>query len=254
MKVQEQLKSRSSRGKKGRTAPVEHQSGGMTIITESQIPALNGLPRPVLSADQRSLQQSLSGFLSKYIDGLATGLRLLDTAALTLLVDDLCRAREENRQIFILGNGGSAAVASHLANDLGKQRFDDPRYSFRVLSLTDNVPWITATANDFGYDHVFVNQLKNLLQPGDLVISISSSGNSKNVLHAVDYANERGARTWGLVGFEGGALKDRAQQIIYTPSQPGQYGYAEDISAVVCHMVSIYITERDAARYAEEHR
>lgn len=98
---------------------------------------------------------------------------------------DLLKARAEDRQIFIIGNGGSAAAASHMATDFAKNRFKDETKNFRVMSLSDNTSWITATANDYGYENIFTNQLKNLMRPGDIVIAISSSGNSQNVVRAV---------------------------------------------------------------------
>ena len=121
-----------------------------------------------------------------------------------LLVNRILAAREEKRQIFFFGNGGSAAIASHIVTDLAKDRFEDENALFRVQSLNDNVSWFSATANDFGYEKVFVSQLKNLLQPEDLVIAISSSGNSPNVVKAIEFANQKGAETWGIVGFDSG--------------------------------------------------
>src|SRR5579862_9301950 len=120
----------------------------------------------------------------------------------------LTAARNEGRQVFIIGNGGSAALASHLAVDLGKGCSRNREKRFKVLSLTDNVPWMTALSNDISYEDVFVEQLKNYAEKGDILIAISSSGNSKNVLKAVHYANEVGCETVGVSGFVGGKLKE----------------------------------------------
>lgn len=187
-----------------------------------------------------------ASFFSKYSDKIHEILQAMDVQAVETFARELVMARERNSQIFIFGNGGSAAAASHFANDLAKQRFEDERSLFRVMSLTDNVPWMTATANDIGYEKVFLSQLKNLLQPDDLVIAISSSGNSESVTRAVEYANEKGALTYGIVGFGGGRLKDTAQRNLYIPTKKGQYGYMEDVTVILSHMVSIYIYEQDA--------
>jgi D-sedoheptulose 7-phosphate isomerase len=124
------------------------------------------------------------------------------------LIDLLLAANAEGRTIFILGNGGSAATASHFACDLGKNTISPGVTRFRVVPLTDNMPLITAWANDTAYDNVFVEQLDALVKPGDVVIGISGSGNSENVLRAIRLANERGAVTVGMCGFDGGQLND----------------------------------------------
>ncbi len=140
-----------------------------------------------------------------------------------------------------------------MGNDFTKERFADERLLFRVVGLTDNVSTITATGNDFGYDYIFVNQLKNLLQPGDLVVSISSSGNSPNILKAVEYANKKGATTYGIVGFNGGKLKDSATKSIYIPTRPGQYGFMEDVTLILVHIMSVFIYEQDKELAEKRH-
>lgn len=187
-------------------------------------------------------------FIRGYADGLAKVINALDVAQIEALVVDLLAARDSKRQIFVFGNGGSASTASHIVNDFTKQRFDDESLLFRFVGLNDNISWLTATANDFGYEMVFVNQLKNLLQPGDVVIGISSSGNSPNITRAIQYANDKGAITWGLVGFEGGELKKQAKKLVYIPTKVGQYGFHEDVTLIVNHMMSVYIYEWDRER------
>jgi D-sedoheptulose 7-phosphate isomerase len=147
----------------------------------------------------------------------------------------LTAAREEGRQVFLCGNGGSAALASHLAVDLGKGCSRNRDKRFRVLSLTDNVPWMTALSNDISYEDVFVEQLRNYAQKGDVLFAISSSGNSKNVLKAVQYANQTGCETIGCSGFAGGKLKEMVKHHIHVKSE--HMGLIEDGQMVVGHML-----------------
>ena len=154
-------------------------------------------------------------------------------------------AYTEDRQVFIMGNGGSAATASHMACDLAKNVY--PIGSglsfrrFRVSSLTDNVPLITALANDCGYDQVFAEQLANLLQEDDLVIAISASGNSPNILKGLALARERGARTAALLGFDGGLARDLADVSIVVDSR--DYGTVEDLHLIVNHLVATWLRQ-----------
>lgn len=141
-----------------------------------------------------------------------------------------------------MGNGGSAATASHFACDLAKgTTMDNPsmRKRFKVTALTDNVPLLTAWANDIDYENMFVEQLKNLLEEGDLVIAISGSGNSKNVLKAVEYANTRAAKTVGLTGFEGGRLKDMVKECLIVPSNSIER--IEDVHLILEHLLCSYL-------------
>ena len=119
----------------------------------------------------------------------------------------LLQAREEGRTIFIIGNGGSAATASHMANDLNKGATVSGQRRFRALALTDNVPLITAWANDTRYELIFVEQMANYLRPGDVLVAISGSGNSPNIIAAVEWARREGAVTVGLTGGNGGRLR-----------------------------------------------
>lgn len=195
-------------------------------------------------------ETTFRGFFQNYAKNLIRVLHSVNVQEVEALIEDILKARECGRQIFVCGNGGSAASASHMATDFSKQRFEDEKLMFRIMSLNDNTSWITATANDMGYEHVFENQLKNLLQPEDVVIGISSSGNSPNITRAIDYANAKGAITYGIVGFNGGELIKKAQKSVFIPSKIGQYGYMEDITLIINHMMSIFIYERDKARLA----
>lgn len=160
-------------------------------------------------------------------------------------IAEILSARERDANIFIVGNGGSAALASHFACDLGKGTLIDHNNGqkrFRVISLTDNIPLITAWANDHGYEHIFEQQLQNLMVSGDLVFAISGSGSSLNVLRAMDLAKAYGARTVGLTGFEGGKLKDRCDVCVILPSDNMQI--IEDFQLSVTHAISSVIRRR----------
>jgi D-sedoheptulose 7-phosphate isomerase len=144
--------------------------------------------------------------------------------------------------IFIIGNGGSAAIASHFACDLGKGCTIPGHKRFNVHSLTDNTPWMTAISNDFSYEDVFVAQLENFVGPDDLLISISSSGNSPNIIKAMKYAKEVKAETVAFVGFKGGGAKDLADHCIWIDSMT--YGVVEDAHSILEHMVTTEIRTR----------
>ncbi len=145
------------------------------------------------------------------------------------------------RMIFVCGNGGSGSNASHFCEDIGKgtlrrQDFDNDRKKrMRILSLTDNTPYILAWGNDEGFDRVFVEQLKNLAGPGDLLIAISGSGNSPNILRAVEWANKNGLKTFGCTGFSGGKLRTLAHQSMHVPLD--DMGIVESIHLTAFHWV-----------------
>jgi D-sedoheptulose 7-phosphate isomerase len=191
----------------------------------------------------------VSRFVSKYTAGLMQVMQKVSVESISQFVDVLLRARAEDKQIFIIGNGGSASLASHLATDLIKERFPDPRYLFRVMSLTDSASTITATANDFGYDLSFVNQLKPWVREGDVVVAISSSGNSANIVKALEYASDAGARTVGLLGFDGGKAASLVNTLVQIPCGTGQYGFAEDATSVIAHMITVMIFEHDRKNF-----
>jgi D-sedoheptulose 7-phosphate isomerase len=157
------------------------------------------------------------------------------------LADALYETYQHRRMAFVCGNGGSGSNASHFCEDLGKmtirrEDFDnDRKQRLRILSLTDNTPYILAWANDEGFDRVFVEQLKNLASPGDLLIAISGSGNSPNVLRAVDWANRNGLKTFGCTGFSGGKLRTLAQQGLHVPLD--DMGIVESIHLTAFHWV-----------------
>jgi D-sedoheptulose 7-phosphate isomerase len=179
--------------------------------------------------------------IGAYLTRLKSEMDRLDPAESTRLGELLFDAYRRGNAIFIFGNGGSACLASHFCEDLGKGSFreeelsDEAKQRLKVLSLTDNVGYLTALANDVGYEQVFVQQLMNYGQPGDLVIAISGSGNSRNVLAAVDWANRHGLKTFGMTGYDGGKLRGMQEDGIHVPLD--DMGMVEAIHGCLIHWV-----------------
>jgi D-sedoheptulose 7-phosphate isomerase len=161
-----------------------------------------------------------------------------------LVIDELLSAHDRGASIFTLGNGGSASLASHFACDLGKGTLvqHNSKKRFRVISLADNVPLLTAWANDHGYDRVFAEQLENLVESNDVVFAISGSGNSPNVIRALEVARHHGARTIGLTGFEGGKMKSLCDVCVILPSD--NMHVIEDFHLSMTHAISSVIRRR----------
>jgi D-sedoheptulose 7-phosphate isomerase len=165
----------------------------------------------------------------------------VDTAEMEAFADAVYDCYLRRRTVFIAGNGGSGSNASHFCEDLGKGTLrrrdfdDDSKRRIRVLSLTDNTPYILAWGNDEGFDRVFVEQLKNLAEPGDLLVAISGSGNSANILKAVEWANRNSILTFGCTGFDGGKLRALAQQGLHVPLD--DMGLVESIHLTAFHWV-----------------
>ena len=178
-------------------------------------------------------------FINGYISELQNTIARVSAEQVKKVIDVILATRERDGQIFVIGNGGSAATASHLAVDLGKGAAREGERRFRVMSLTDNVPWMSALSNDLSYADVFSEQLKNFARPGDLLIAISGSGNSENVLRAVQYANSIGCDTIGLAGFAGGRLRQEARQCIVIDSD--HMGRIEDGHLILQHIVTYYL-------------
>jgi len=184
-------------------------------------------------------------FIKNYFKELKETIDKISVEDIKKVTDILYKAYKKNKQIFIIGNGGSASTASHFACDLSKgtlQRvYNEKEKRFRVISLTDNVAHLTALANDLDYNDVFSQQLRNLVNSGDIVIAITGSGNSQNILNAADTASKSGAITIGFLGFDGGKLKDKVDYYIHIPSN--HYGRIEDLHLVLSHLISSYLTE-----------
>ena len=173
-------------------------------------------------------------WISDYVCAQKATLDSIPTEGVAQLVQQLRAAFQQDRQIFVFGNGGSAANASHFATDLGKGASDKLGKSFRVLSLNDNVAWMTAIGNDYSYDEVFVRQLRNYGRPGDLAMALSVSGNSPNCVKALEWARQNGLRTVALVGAKRGRMAEVAEQVIVINDT--HYGRVEDAQMGICHL------------------
>jgi len=186
-------------------------------------------------------EESGAMFARRYVEHLSALLARLDVEAVGRIIDLFRDARTRGATIFFLGNGGSAATASHFANDFGVCASPEGQTPFRSMSLTSNIAFVTCLANDFGYDQVFTRQLRNLMRPGDVVVGISASGNSPNAVEALRYAKENGGIPVALVGFDGGAMKDIADHVIHVETGKGDYGPVEDVHMVLDHLISLYL-------------
>jgi D-sedoheptulose 7-phosphate isomerase len=176
-----------------------------------------------------------------FLERVGRELLQINAADVRRLADAIYDCYQQGRFVFLCGNGGSGSNASHFCEDLGKgtlrrEDFDNDRKKrLRILSLTDNTPYILAWGNDEGFERVFVEQLKNLASPGDLLIAISGSGNSANVLRAVEWANRNGLKTFGCTGFSGGKLRGLAQQSLHVPLD--DMGIVESIHLTAFHWI-----------------
>jgi len=183
---------------------------------------------------------SVSDYSKSYFEYLNNVLSGISLNAIDNFVKIILEARERGSSIFFIGNGGSAATASHFANDIaiGSREFDKP---FRVISLCDNQAVITAIANDDGFEKIFSQQLRVLLKKQDVVVSISASGNSPNLIHAINTTKKMGAISVGISAFDGGKMKEIVDFSIHVPTEKGEYGPAEDAHMVLDHLVANYL-------------
>ena len=180
-------------------------------------------------------------FSLAYKAKLSNALDTIDLQAVSQAIQILQEARSNNRHVFVCGNGGSASTASHFVTDMVKGASFQRESRFRIMALTDSMPTVTAYSNDVGYDCVFAEQLKNFAAPGDVLIGISGSGNSSNILSAMEYANQAGCKTIALTGRDGGKLGPMANLQIRV-SEP-HMGRIEDGHLIVCHMICYYFME-----------
>lgn len=179
-------------------------------------------------------------YLKKFKQASIEAIQKINEEGIASVIEILDKCRRQHRQVFLIGNGGSAATATHFANDLGKGASAlEPR--FRVLSLTDNVSWITALANDLNYSRVFVEQLKNYAQPGDVLVAFSGSGNSPSVLAAVEWAGKNGCTTIGITGSPGGKLAAACSLALHIESS--HMAHIEEGHFVVQHLIGYYFME-----------
>jgi D-sedoheptulose 7-phosphate isomerase len=184
---------------------------------------------------------AIRAFARSYMKRSLEVMETLPVDEMARLIDVLCEVRDQRRQVFLCGNGGSASTASHLAAWLGKDGSKSGAHRFRVVSLTDNIPWITSLANDEDYAAIFVEQLRNYAQPDDVLIAFSGSGNSPNVVRAIEWANERGLLTVGITGRPGGKLGELAKLPIFVESK--HLGHVEEGHFLIQHLVSYFFVE-----------
>jgi D-sedoheptulose 7-phosphate isomerase len=165
----------------------------------------------------------------------------IDVSSLSKITDIIINAYRSDQQIFLVGNGGSAATAAHFANDLSKTAAPASGKRIRAISLTDNISLITAIANDCGFENIFIDQLSPLMNPNDVLISISASGNSPNLIKAVNYARSKKAHTISLLGFDGGEMKKLSDVSVIVKSN--KYGPVETVHIAIEHAISFYIKQ-----------
>ena len=197
------------------------------------------------------LQVPQESSVQGYFQALGQIIPRLPYQSIDQIISAIMQAADDGHTIFVFGNGGGAATASHIACDLSKGTITgDESRRLKAIALTDNVPMLTAWANDAGYEHVFSEQLKNFVQPGDVVLAISASGNSKNVVRALETARQAGAVTVGMCGYDGGKMKPLCNICAIVPADHMQM--IEDLQHAMAH--SIFLAVRERLRTAEQKR
>ena len=182
---------------------------------------------------------SPNNFSKNYFDYLKVLIDKLSIENVSKFIELILETRENNKTIFFIGNGGSASTASHFVNDisLGSTQFEKP---FRAISLCDNQAVITAIGNDDGYENIFLQQLQTQAKAGDVLVAISASGNSPNIIKAINWAKDNDLTTVGLSAFDGGMLAKLSNLNIHVPTKIGEYGPAEDLHMVICGLVGSF--------------
>ena len=184
----------------------------------------------------------ITQWIADYLEAQKRAVDSVKPAEIAALVETLRAAWSQDQQIFAIGNGGSAANASHFAVDLGKGSSDTLPRRFRVLSLTDNVAWMTALGNDYSYDEIFSRQLVNYARKGDVLIAASVSGNSPNLVKAFEWAKAQGVKTIALVGAKRGRLAELADQVVVIDDT--HYGRVEDVQMHILHILCYAFMEK----------
>jgi D-sedoheptulose 7-phosphate isomerase len=188
------------------------------------------------------VQASGEDIARTHIEELGALLAALDVGALARIAQRLREVRQRGGTVFVAGNGGSAATATHFAGDLGKATKARHGARLRAISMTGNEAWLTSLSNDEGYERSVAGQLENFITKDDLLVLISASGNSPNLLAAVEEAERQGAATTALLGFDGGRLKDRVGDYLHVPTEWGEYELVEDVHEAACHMLVKVLT------------
>ena len=183
----------------------------------------------------------MNDWINNYIARQKSALDSIPADGVAMLVEIFRKAWREDRQIFVFGNGGSAANASHFVTDLGKGASDKLSRRFRCMSINDNTPWMTALGNDYAYDQIFAKQLANFARAGDVVLCMSVSGNSPNLVMALEWANAHEVETIALVGAKRGRLAEIANHSIVIDSE--HYGRVEDAHMTICHLLAYAFME-----------
>jgi D-sedoheptulose 7-phosphate isomerase len=188
----------------------------------------------------RIYTKDIEQFSLSYFDYLKKVIDRVDLSEIKHLITEFLSARERGSTIYFIGNGGSAATASHFANDLsyGTNDYIKP---FKVMSLTDNVAILTALGNDYGFDDIFASQLKIHAKKDDVLVGISASGNSQNLINAFEYASSIDVKTFALTAFDGGKLKKISEHCIHVPTEINEYGPAEDVHMILDHLIGSYL-------------
>lgn len=189
---------------------------------------------------------AVNNFIDLYKTKLIKSINSIDNNVLQKIIHILDETQQKNSRIYVLGNGGSSATASHMVNDLGVGLKRRGIRNFNIVSLADNTPVCTAIANDIGYDNIFFMQLKDVLEKDDILIAISCSGNSPNIIKAVEYAKNIGSIVIGLTGFDGGRLKQLSDINFHVDADIGDYGLVEDLHMILDHIIySYYISQNN---------
>lgn len=183
-------------------------------------------------------------FTRSYIENLKDLLDKVDENVVEKIIEQIDKCVTNKSRLYVIGNGGSSATVSHMANDLGVGLKRRDIISLDIVSLGDNSPVVTAVANDIGYDNIFYMQLKDIMKPEDVLLAISCSGNSPNIVKAVEYAKEVGSKVIGVSGFDGGKLKELSDIKFHVDAPKGEYGLVEDIHMILDHIIYSYYIQR----------
>ncbi len=194
-----------------------------------------------LTKEQNTIMTAAHTYAARYLKEVHDLVATLDDSAVPEVVELLLEARRHRRHIFICGNGGSAATASHFVNDLNKGASVTGQRRFRAIGLVDNTPLLMAWSNDRAYEHALAEQLLNFVEPGDVLVAISGSGNSRNVLHAVQAARQHGATTVGITGFDGGKLRHLVDYSLHVDSSCMEQ--VEDAHMILCHTMTVTLRQ-----------
>jgi len=186
----------------------------------------------------------IQNFTKQYILNLKKLLDEIDINVIEKIILEIETLLINKGRLYILGNGGSSATASHMVNDLGAGLRRRNIINLDVVSLGDNSPVVTAIANDIGYDNIFYMQMKGLIKKDDVVLAISCSGNSQNIIKAVTYAKEQGCSVIGVSGFDGGKLKEISDISFHVNAANGEYGLVEDVHMILDHIIYSYYIQK----------